>query len=300
MILVSGATGQLGSRVVRALLADGQQVRALVRPASDASELEGLGAEVARGDLREPETLLAALQGVDTVVTTANAVSRILAGEKDLRIADVDGAGNRNLIRAAETAGVGRFVFVSVAGLGKGMERSAPLARAKWEAEEALRATRMQTVIVRPDMFMDVWLTPVAGIDPAAGKAVIFGRGETAHRYVATDDIGALCAHLAVAADPPAVVEVGGAEALTRNQVVAAFAAATGQTLKTRHVPRPALTLGSRTLWRLKPEVASLMGMARFYDTHPSAWDDAPLRAAGIEPRGATSFITEAAQNPTA
>ena len=86
MIFVGGATGDLGGRIVRHLVERGQQVRALVRPATDASQVEGLGVEVVRGDLREPATLVPALAGVDTVVLSATAIGRILAGSKDLSI----------------------------------------------------------------------------------------------------------------------------------------------------------------------------------------------------------------------
>jgi NADH dehydrogenase len=150
----------------------------------------------------------------------------------------------------------------------------------------------MQVVVVRPDMFQEVWLAPASGIDPAAGTALIYGRGELPHRYVATDDVAALCAHLVVAPDPPAVVEFGGPEALSRLQVVAAFEGARGRKLRVRHLPRIALAIGCRVLARLKPEVASLMGMALFFDTHPGTWDDRALRELGILPRPATAFIT--------
>jgi NADH dehydrogenase len=213
MILVCGATGDLGGRIVRLLIRQGHQVRALVRPATDASRLPSDGVEVIRGDLRDPSSLGPALAGVDTVITTANAIGRILAGPTDLTIADVDGRGTQNLIRAAERAGVGRFVFVSAAGIGQDVARLGPFMAAKWEAETALRATTMRVVVVRPDMFQEVWLAPLTGIDPAAGKALIYGHGEQPHSYVATDDAAALVAHVAVAPDPPATVEFGGTRA---------------------------------------------------------------------------------------
>jgi len=262
MILVCGATGDLGGRIARLLVGEGRRVRALVRPTTDATGLQNDGIEVIRGDLREPASLDAAMAGVDTVVTTANAIGRLLAGAKDLTISAVDGEGNKHLIRAAARAGVGRFVLVSAAGLNEDLARLSPLMAAKWAAERELRSTSMQIVLVRPDMFQEVWLAPMTGIDPAAGTALIYGRGELPHRYVAIDDVARLCAHLAVVADPPQVVEFGGPEELSRMQVVAAFEAATG--------------------------------MALFFDTHPGTWDDGPLREAGIEPRPATAFIRAA------
>jgi NADH dehydrogenase len=292
VILVVGATGELGGRISGLLVDQGQQVRALVRSSTDAAALTGIGVEVVRGDLREPASLTAALEGVGTVVTTANAIGRILAGSKDVTIAAVDGAGNLNLIDAAARAGVTRFVFVSAAGIGEQLAGMAPLMAAKWAAEKALRATSMETVVVRPDMFQEVWLAPMTGIDPVAGKALIYGTGEMVARYVAIDDVAALCAHLAVVPNPPDAVSFGGPEEMTRMQVVAAFESATGSPMKVRHVPRPMLSLGHRLLWRIKPELASLMGMALFFDTHPATWDDKPLWDAGITPRAASQFIS--------
>lgn len=291
MILVAGATGELGGRIARLLVDRGQVVRALVRPRTDAAALTAIGVEVVRGDLRDPASLAPTMEGADTVVTTVNAIGRILAGSTDLTIAAVDGAGNRNLIDAAARAGVERFVFVSAAGIGDEMARMAPVMAAKWAAEKALRATSMRPVLVRPDMFQEVWLAPMTGIDPGAGKALIYGTGRMPSRYVAIDDVAALCAHLAVVPDPPEEVSFGGPEALTRMEVVAAFESATGSPMKVRHVPRPMLSLGHRVLGRVKPELASLMGMALFSDTHPSTWDDRPLRDAGIPPHPASAFI---------
>ena len=80
-----------------------------------------------------------------------------------------------------------------------------------------------------------------------------------------------------------------------RMQVVAAFESATGRTLRVRHVPDAAMSVGHRALARIKPEIASLMGMALYSDTQPGTWDDQPLREIGITPRSATAFIQEEA-----
>ena len=72
-ILVVGATGQLGTAVIDRLQGKGHRLRALVRAASPRS-FEAEGVELAFGDLRDPESLVAACQGMTTVVATANAV----------------------------------------------------------------------------------------------------------------------------------------------------------------------------------------------------------------------------------
>src|SRR5437867_11559279 len=117
--LVTGATGRVGSRFVPRLLDQGVEVRILARDAERSSALQGRGAELLVGDLREPEVLQRALAGVDAVVHLAAAFRGVPPEEAVAvnRTAAVEAA------RAALRAGVGRFVFVStnlVYGPGRG------------------------------------------------------------------------------------------------------------------------------------------------------------------------------------
>src|SRR5687767_2477203 len=98
MILVAGATGVLGSRVVQQLRAAGKPVRALVRSTSDAEKVAALqqaGAEIATGDLKDRHSLAAAIRGVEAVIST---VTTILTSQPGDSFAETDGAGSRNLI----------------------------------------------------------------------------------------------------------------------------------------------------------------------------------------------------------
>src|SRR3954463_10024436 len=108
-VLVVGATGSLGGQVVDELLERGKNVRALVRAATDASRLESRGVEIARGDMLDLDSLVAAMQGVDAVITTAAGYPR---GGKNAD--DIDTVGNANLAEAAQQAGVRRFVLTSI------------------------------------------------------------------------------------------------------------------------------------------------------------------------------------------
>ncbi|HEX6886656.1 MAG TPA: NAD(P)H-binding protein [Candidatus Nanopelagicales bacterium] len=283
MILVCGATGDLGGRIARLLVEAGEPCLALVRPGTDASGLEDAGIAVVRGDLREPESLGPALAGIDTVVTTANA-----------NRAALDTTGNQSLVSAAGRAGVRRFVFVSAAGMGQEMARTGPLMAGKWRTEQALRASPMQAVLVRPDMFQEAWLgAPM--FDPVSRTAMVVGSGQSAHRYVAIDDVAALCAHVAVAPDPGEVLEFGGPEPLTQRQVVAAYEDATGRAFRVRRVPRAALRVAHLALARVKPDIGLGLALSAFMDAHPATWDDAALRDAGVAPRAPRAFIEQAA-----
>jgi len=281
--LVVGATGELGGSVVRRLRERGEPVRALVRPASDAGPLEAAGAEIVRGDLIDPASLALACRDVRTVVCTATAIARLLAGSAGLSLPEVDDRGVANLIAAAETAGVARFVYVSYLGVDAGL--GFPLERAKAANEDRLRRARLREVIVRPDAFQDVHLAPLGRFDAVGGKVEILGRGESKRRWVALEDVAALVTALALEDDPPRVVEVGGPDALTKNEAVDLAQAIGGRGLKRRHMPRAAVRVGSRVLRRRKPELATVFGLGLLMDLHETQCDDGALRERGIEPQ---------------
>ena len=292
MILVVGSTGDLGRSMVAKLVAGGQQVRCLVRAGSDRSALP-TGGEPVEGDLTDAASLRAACEGVRAVVTGATAIGRRLSGASKQSIRQVDDEGMAALVEAAETAGVERFVYISYTGveLGTGM----PLERAKMATERRLAASRMQTVIVRPDAFQEIHLGPMGRFDIAAGKVAVFGSGDNPHRWIATDDVAALVAAVTVEPDPPAVVEVGGPEALTRNEAIAVAERATGRKFKVQRVPLVVARIGMRLLARPHDAIASVFGTGVLQDTAPLTCDDAPLRERGISPRSATEWIQEQA-----
>ncbi len=116
-ILITGASGFVGSAVLRRLIAAGHPVRALVRPHSDRRNLDGLVAEIAEGDLRDPVSLRRALRGCTGLYHVAADYRLWLRNPDEIYESNV--AGTRNLILAAKDAGVGRIVYTSsVATLG--------------------------------------------------------------------------------------------------------------------------------------------------------------------------------------
>lgn len=239
MVLVVGSTGHVGSAVCRLIVEDGKPVRALVRSSSDPERLEALraaGVELARGDLREPATLESALAGVHTVVSTATAIA---APTADNRLDNVDADGHAALVDAARQAGVRHFIFVSFSG---GLEIDTPLRSAKRGTERLLRESGMHFTILRPTAFMEIWLTPLVGFDPAAGNAVVFGSGAEPISYISAADVARICA---MCVDNPAVhdrtIEIGGPEAVAPLEAVRIAEELAGQSIAVQHVPREAL-----------------------------------------------------------
>lgn len=232
MVLVVGATGSLGRRIVHRLRAQDEDVRALVRPASDWADLERAGAQIALGDLKEPQTLDRACAGVDVVVSTANSAKR---GGADT-IETVDLNGNRNLIDAAARAGVHRFIFVSV--LGVSADSPVPFFRAKAAAEQHLRESGLEYTIIAPNIFMDVWLVRLIEAPVAAGQPVtLVGEAARRHTFVAEDDVAAFAT--AAVRSPVARnahVLVGGPEALSFRDAVRIYERALGREIPVRTV----------------------------------------------------------------
>jgi dihydroflavonol-4-reductase len=111
MILVTGAAGHIGNVLVRELLEDGQQVRALILPGEDVTALEGLDIEFIDGNVLDPQSLDNAMLGVEKVFHLAGIIS-IMPGQGGL-IRRVNVEGTRNVLRAAQKAGVKRLVYTS-------------------------------------------------------------------------------------------------------------------------------------------------------------------------------------------
>ena len=144
-VLVTGGTGFVGPYVVHALRARDIPVRALVRDPARASRLASWGAELATGDVTDPASLTAACEGVDAVVHLV----AIIKGSRQA-FESVMEQGTRNVVAAAQEAGVRRFVLSSALGLDERSKDAVPYFAAKWQMEKAVRESGLEHVIFRP------------------------------------------------------------------------------------------------------------------------------------------------------
>jgi len=233
MILVVGSTGFLGGLIARRLLEQGHSVRTMVRPGSSYEALAGSGAEPVFGDLKDPDSLQTACRGIDTVITTANSAHR---GGADT-VETLDRMGNRNLIEAAEAAGVRHFIFVSA--LGASEESNIPLMRAKAETERYLRWSGMRYTVLQPNMFMDVWIPMLVGNAVQAGQPVtLVGEGRRKHSMIAVADVAAFtvaCVGSRNVLDQ--IIPLGGPAAVSWRDVVATCERVVGHPIEIRFIP---------------------------------------------------------------
>jgi uncharacterized protein YbjT (DUF2867 family) len=238
MNLVVGASGLLGIEICRILRESGMSVRALVRVTTDTAKqerLRSLGAELAFGDLKDPSTLAAAMQGVSTVISTASSTFSRQTGDS---IETVDSQGQIRLVDSAKAAGVGHFIFMSFAP----MAGDFALQRAKRAVEERLMRSGLAYTILQPTFFTEVWLSPAVGFDAANARAQIYGSGKTQISWISFLDVARFAA---VSVENPGtrntVVQLGGPQALSPLEVVKIFEELGGRPYTLTHVPEDAL-----------------------------------------------------------
>lgn len=278
MILIVGATGDLGSQITGRLLQRGEQVKVLTRQGRGTAD-RWPGVEWVPGDLKDPGSIRAACAGVDTVITTASSASR---GTPDT-VESVDLAGNLNLIEAAEEAGVQRFVFVSA--LGAAPDHPMPLLRAKGLSEQRLHASGMVWTILQPDVFMDRLIPIVVGEPALSSRPVILvGDGEKQHSFVAMGDVAAYAQAVLNQAEAHCqTIRIGGPRPLSWQDVVAAF-----EHELDRRVPVRSLPLGEPAEG-LPTFVAQLLTALEGYDSPIDMTETSTTY--GVEPTHLESFV---------
>ena len=271
MIAVAGGTGLLGSRLVAALIAQGQEVRVLTRDRSRAVAAAGTTPEILEVDVRRSDGLAEALQGADAVVS---AFHGFLGGRSE-GPDEVDRQGNVNLIAAAQETG-SAVVLMSI--MGASAESPADLFRAKFAAEQELRASRVQWCIIRSGPYIETWHQVLQETAGRSGRPLVFGRGERPLAFVAVDDVVALAARAAT--DPALlgeVLEIGG-EPIAMEQLALAVQAAHGWPGKPRHLPRATLRVASVVARPFSPTFARQNRLALVMDTTDLGVGDPELR----------------------
>jgi NADH dehydrogenase len=273
VILLTGATGNVGSALLRRLVAENRPVRVLVR---DPRRLgpERVRVQIALGDLSDASSFRHALRGVDTVVHLAAAIRD--QGTERATIEEVNGLGTLRLVRAAERAGVKRFIFFSA--IGASLHSQSRFFRTKALAEEAVESSDMQTTVFTPSIIYspgDPWIT-LLGRLAVLPVVPVAGSGRALYEPIwALDAAGAVMGLLAqengdgsggAAGDGNhRRIELAGPERLSYDDIVRTFLHAKDRHRRLVHVPLPLVR------WGLKA-VEEVQGSMAF-----ATWDEAEL-----------------------
>jgi NADH dehydrogenase len=249
-VLVTGGTGFIGPHVVHTLRAQETPVRALVRNPARSGRLTAWGAEPAVGDVTDPASLRAACEDVDAVI---HLVAIIKGRPADFE--RVMSEGTRNVVAAAQEAGVRRFVLASALGLDERSKDAVPYFAAKWEMERAVKESGLEHVIFRPSFVFGrdggvlptfIRLARLAPVTP------IIGPGTQRLQPIWVED---LAQYYARALTQPEAAnrtfDVGGPEALSWNELWERLKRVLGVRRPSVHVPFGAMRVQAALTERL-------------------------------------------------
>jgi uncharacterized protein YbjT (DUF2867 family) len=263
MILIVGITGVLGRETARQLLEAGYQVRGLTRNPANATDLKSLGAEIVQGDLIDKTSLERVCQGVDVVFACAHQ----LMGAGKYKSEAVDDEGHRALINAAKTAGVKHFVYTSIQHASP--NHPADFVRTKARIEAYLEASGLSYTVLRPPALMEWHVHNLLGATILTqGKTTIFGGGNNPTNFMAGKDV----AHIAVIAltDPKMknrIIEMGGPDNVTKNQIAEMYGRFSGKTPKVTNVPTGVMKVMAPIMRPFQPVISRLMYLSVWGDT---------------------------------
>jgi NADH dehydrogenase len=234
LILLTGATGTIGTPLLRRLTTAGEPVRCLVREPRRLGP-ERVRVQIALGDLGNPASFRNAMRGVDTVVHLAAAIRDQPGGS----IEELDAMATLRLVRAAERAGVKRFFFFSA--IGASLHSPARFFRAKALAEEAVEESDLETTIFAPSITYspgDPWITLLDRLTrlPAAP---VSGGGGACYQPIWADDVADCVVGALNGSNGKGRYELAGPEELSYDAIVKTAMRAFGRRRRLLHVPLP-------------------------------------------------------------
>ena len=281
MIMLTGVTGFVGPHLVRALCARREPVRCLVRDLRRARRLGEWGAELVQGDLHDRESLEQALAGARHVIHMAK-----LAQGSTRTLAKTNREGTRAMVRLAERQGVERFIHLSA--LGAAPKPQFAYAYSEWQAEELLRHSRLNYLILRPTVIVgpgDPFSIGLIRLVRRWPVCPLPGSGRTRYQPLWVGDL-VRCLLLALDGAGPdeQIVPLGGGQILTLEEMLLQIMAALQRSRPLLHLPRRPMRRAVRLLQGLGLSTPWVPG--HFLGTANLAGPGSVERAFGFQPRG--------------
>jgi NADH dehydrogenase len=235
-VLVTGGTGFVGPKVVHALRAQGREVRALVRRPERATQLAAWGTELVRGDVTDPPSLRAAVDGCTHVV---HLVAIIKGSPADFE--RVMTQGTKDLVAAAKAAGIERFVLMSALGTSAATKDTVPYFASKWAMEQETLQSGLEYTIFRPSFVFG----QDGGALPTFIKQVryspvvtVIGSGLQRLQPIWVENVAQ---YFSRGVDDPQAAnrtfEIGGPDIVTWNELYLTIAKVLGKRRKLVHIP---------------------------------------------------------------
>jgi uncharacterized protein YbjT (DUF2867 family) len=293
VILLTGATGTVGSALLRRLTSEGEPVRALVRDPGHLGD-QRVRVQIALGDLADPPSFRNALRGVDTVVHLAAAIR----DQQHASIEELNALATLRLVRAAERAGAERFVFFSA--MSASHHSRTRFFRAKALAQEAVAGSPLQTTVFRPSIIYtpgDPWLTLLDRLTRLPAVPVS-GSGRALYQPIWAEDVAdAVMAALSNGAGGD--YELAGPEILSYDDIVETALRAAGRRRRLLHVPLPIVRASLRALRKLGgPKVFATWDEAELMEEPMvSERGTADAELLGVHPQPMTAVLSRSARS---
>jgi uncharacterized protein YbjT (DUF2867 family) len=273
MILVTGATGVVGTALLPLLLAGGHQVRALVREPRRLGP-QRVNVQLALVDLADPHGLRHVVRGCDTVIHLAAAIR----DQPPRRVEEINGLGTLRLLRAAERAGAKRFLFFSA--LGASEFQRTRFFRSKALAEEAVLEAELDGTVFAPSIIYDrddPWVTLLRRL-ALLPMLPVSGEGDALYQPIWAHDVARAVLGWVEGSDRARRrYELAGPQVLSYDDMARTVAASAGRPRPLLHVPLPLVRSGLIWLRRLVGENAF------------ATWEEAELMEIPMTTEGGTA-----------
>jgi uncharacterized protein YbjT (DUF2867 family) len=286
-VFLTGATGFVGRHMLHRLLAEGHAVRALVRDPQKAASAALPNVEFIAGDVAEGTGLDQGMQGCDAVIHLVG----IILEKGSTTFERVHHLGTRNVVEAAKRTRIKRFVQMSA--LGVRADGVAAYQSTKWKGEEEVRRSGIPFCILRPSLIFGEGDGFVTQMMQTMRSAPLFrpvpGDGKPKFRPIFIDDVTACVARaLTVEAATNQTIDLGGADELTLNDVLAEIARCAAVRKPAVHIPMPLMVAGAAVLQKLLNNPPVTVDQLRMLH-EGSTCDIGPMKQIfGITPRGFT------------
>ena len=283
LVVVTGATGFLGRRVVRELLARRHQVRCLVHVPGRERIFDHREVEVHYGNVLDSGSLTAAFYNAEAVVHLV----AIIRPTRRLTFDLVNRQGTANVAAAAREAGARQFQYVSA--LGAANDQSYSYFYSKWRAEQEVVNSGSPYTIMRPGVLFgqgDEFITALARLVRLFPLAPVFGSGNNRLQPIAADDL-ARCIAISLERNDlrGRTIDLGGPQRLSYNDVVAEVALAMNQRRLRFHVPMPLAYAASWVMQCLLPKAPITTDQLQMLRLRNVGEEDEVERSFGFTPR---------------
>ena len=249
MILVTGATGFVGRRVVERLASNRKNVRALTRGGGAA--MLPWGVKIAVGDVLDPRSLTSAMQGVDAVVHLVAVIREI--GDRTFQRVNYE--GTKNVLEAAKKAGVDRVVCVST--VGSTSDPEVPYLYSRWMAEQEIARSDLDCTVIRFTIGFgegDEFVNRLAALVKMSPLTPVVGDGKSVFQPIAADDVARCVVESIERYDLEGkTVDIGGPDYYTYDELVDLVAETLGVKVAKVHVPERVVTPAATVMESISP-----------------------------------------------